>query len=66
MTMLFAVQGEGNETESFLGSEPAGPLPNAPCRGPLGAHLPDCGCACLQQNMLMCLSIAIGWKWTVK
>ena len=64
--MLFAVQGETNEMESFLGCEPAGPLPNAPCQGPVGAHLLDCRRAWLQQNMLMCLLIAIGCKWTVK
>lgn len=64
--MLFAVRGEANEMESSLGCEPTGPLPNAPRQGPRGAHLPGCRCAWLQQNMLMCLSIAKGWKWTVK
>lgn len=66
MAMRFAVQGETNEMESFLGWEPAGPLPNAPCQGPVGAHLPDCQCAWLQRNVLMCLLIAIGCKWPVK
>lgn len=66
MAVHCVVQGEANEMESFLGWEPAGPLPNAPCLGPLGARLLDCRHAWLQQNMLMCLSVVMGCKWAVK
>jgi hypothetical protein len=62
MTMHSAVQEQTNELESFLEWEPAGPLPNAACLGPLGAHLLDCQRACLQWNMLMCLLLGIGCK----
>lgn len=52
MAVPFAVQGETNEVKSFLGWEPASPLPNAPCLGPLGAHsriadVPGCCGTCL-------------------
>ena len=34
--------------------------------GPRGARLPDCQRACSELNLLMCVLISTGWKWTVK